>query len=127
MRDEEGDETIKHSQLQQATIDGTIPTAIVDSGALLTCLKIEQQQVSECGKYQWKPPFTSTGQRSNKVFAMALGNTAAASEIVQGEAACGHTIPGLQNNLLSMNVITKEGYVPIFDGDKLSIYDAHTT
>ena len=82
MRDEEGDETIKHAQLRQATIDGTIPTAIADSGASLTCLKVEQQQVSKCGKYRWKPPFKSTGERSNKVFAMALGNTAAASEIV---------------------------------------------
>ena len=65
---------------------------------------------------------------------MALGNTAAASKIVslnalplRGETARGHTIHGLQNNLVSMNELTKEGYVPIFDDNKLSVYDAHTT
>ena len=39
------------SQLKQATINGTIPTIIANTGALSTCVipNDEQLQVSECG------------------------------------------------------------------------------
>jgi hypothetical protein len=71
--------------LRAATIDGTVPTVIVDSGASSTCVKPadQQMQTSECGEYTWQgPPFTATGEDSNKLFSMALGHRAPRDEVV---------------------------------------------
>lgn len=42
------------AQINKATIHGTIPLAVVDSGATTTCMKKmhEQLQASECGGYK---------------------------------------------------------------------------
>ena len=72
-------------QLRQATIDGTIPTIIADSGASSTCVQpaTEQLQMSKCGAYKWTgAPFTMTGEKSNKIFSMDLGNMAPGQDII---------------------------------------------
>ena len=124
------EDQLSREELRRATIEGTIPTAISDSGAFTTCLQPieEQAQESECGRYKWDPPFISTGEKSSKVFQMARGDTAPGAEVVQlqglplrQEAATGHTVSGLMNNLASMSTLTRNGYVPIFEADKMSI------
>ena len=90
-------------EIKQATIQGTIPTIIADSGASSTCVKPAEEQMltSECGAYKWTgTPFTTTGEKSNKVFSMALGNIAPAQDIVnlplplRTEATKAHTVSG---------------------------------
>ena len=80
--------------------------------------------MSECGAYKWTgDPFKMTGEKSNKIFSMALGNIAPGQDIVnlplplRDKATRSHTVSGLQNNLLSMNTGVREGYIPIFKGD----------
>ena len=65
---------------------------------------------------------------------MARGDTAPGEDIVhlgalplQTELATGHTVKGLINNLGSMCTMTRNGYIPIFEVDKMSIYDARNT
>ena len=45
---------LTEQQMKQATINRTIPTAVVDSGASTTCAKPEEgeMQESECGGYK---------------------------------------------------------------------------
>ena len=65
---------------------------------------------------------------------MARGDTAPGEDTVhlsalplRTEAATGHTVRGLMNNLGSMSTMTRNGYIPVFEGDKMSIYDARNT
>ena len=55
-------------------------------------------QESECGGHKWRaPPHYNTGKKSNKLFSMALGQTARGGDIVElplnvrGNAKEGHT------------------------------------
>ena len=123
-------------QIKQATIARTIPTAVVDSGASTTCAKPEEEEMqeSECGGYKWSAPaHCKTGNKSNKIFAMALGHTARGGDIVtlplnvRGKANEGHTVSGIKNNLYSLNGLVREGYIPIFDSEGFKVYDATNT
>ena len=64
---------------------------------------------------------------------MALGNIAPGDDVVHlnlplREAATeAHTVPGIKHNLFSINNLSNENHISIFDGDKLSIYDANNT
>ena len=54
-------------QIKQATINRTIPMAVVNSGASTTCVKPEEEnmQDSECGGYNWKAPsHQKTGKKN---------------------------------------------------------------
>ena len=79
------------------------------------------------------PAFHPTNKKSNNIFQMALGNVAPGDEVVHlnlplREAATeAHTVPGITNNLFSINKLANENYISVFDGDKLSIYDANST
>ena len=91
-------------------------------------------QKSECGRYKWDHPFVKIGKESDRIFQMARGNTAPGEDIVhlgtlplRTKAATGHTVRGLMNNLGSMSTMTRNGYIPIFEGDKISIYNAGNT
>ena len=121
------------TQIKNATIKRTIPTAVVDSGASSTCVKPaeEETQESECGGYRWtRPPCRPTGKKSRKVFSMALGHTAPGGDVVDlplplREAAReGHTVEGIQNNLYSVNRLVKQGYAALFTDDGFKVYDA---
>ena len=122
--------------LKKSSLNGEVPSAIADTGASAACVQpsTEQIQVSECGDYGWAgPAFHPTNKKSNKIFQMALGNVAPADDIVHlniplREATReAHTVPGITNNLLSINKLAEENYISVFDGDKLSIYDANNT
>ena len=85
-------------------------------------------QESECGGYKWKAPaHYKTGNKSNKIFAMALGHTAKGGDVVtlplnvRGKANEGHTVNGIKNNLYSLNGLVKEGHIPIFDSEGFKI------
>ena len=106
-------------ELREATINGTVPSEIVDTGASSTCVQPAEQQIheSECGDFQWKnPPFKTTGMRPRKIFQMALGNLAPAEKIVRlslplrEEALEAHTVKGAKHNLLSVNKLAASGY-----------------
>ena len=107
---------------------------VVDSGATTSCLKPleEQTMISKCGKYELKgAPFRHTGQKSNKIFQMALGSLAAGRDEVEmninleDAAREGHTIPGgLKNNLYSVNKLTQAGYGAVFSKDYFAVVDA---
>ena len=124
---------ITEKQIKKATVNRTIPTAVVDSGASSTCVKPaeEEAQESVCGGYKWIGPlYLPTGKKPNKIFAMALGHTAPGGDVVdlplplRTEAREGHTVKGIKNNLYSINRLVKEGYIPIFTNDGFMVYDA---
>ena len=106
--------------IRRAYLEGKLASAIVDSGASLTCVQPleEQRMVSTCGAYDLKgEPFTKTGARSNKIFRMAMGHLASGRNEVSlnvdlnPAARKGHTIPGgLQNNLYSVNALTQADF-----------------
>ena len=78
-------------------------------------------------------PFIATSRKSEKIFHYAGGTIAAADEIkqltfkVQEEAKYVHMIPGIQNNLLSTNQLSKAKYISIFDKKEVNIYDRTNT
>ena len=43
------------------------------------------------------------------------------------KAAMGHTARGMMNNLVSTSMVTRNGYIPIFQEDKMSVYNAWNT
>ena len=98
--------------------------AVVDSGASTTCTKPEEEEMqeSECGGYKWKAsPHRKTGEKSIKIFSMAMGYLALGNDAVElplnvrGKEKEGHTVSGIKNNLYSLNGLVKEGFVPIFE------------
>jgi hypothetical protein len=134
--DKEETRVLTDDDLRAATIDGTVPTVIVDSGASSTCVKPADQQMhtSECGDYSWKgAPFTATGEDSNKLFSMALGHRAPGEEVVdlhlplRRKSRRGHTVRGITNSLQSLNSAVLDGYIPIFDGQHVHFYDSRNT
>ena len=92
----------------------------------------EQQMVSTCGAYELKgAPFIHTGEKSNKIFRMALGHLADGRDEVKmnvnlrDAAREGHTVPGgLRNNLYSVSALTQAGYGAVFDRDYFAVVDA---
>ena len=115
------DNQLTKEELKIATIEGSLPTMIADSGASTTCIQPENEQAqkSECGRYTWDAPFLKTGEESDRIFQMARGDTAPGEDIVhlrvlplRTETATGHTIRGLMNNLGSMSTMTRNGIFP---------------
>ena len=82
----------------------------------------EQQIISNCGTYELKGAlFIHTGERSNKIFLMALGHLANGCDEVKmvvnlrNVAREGNTMPGgLCNNLYSVSALTQAGYGAVF-------------
>ena len=123
-------------QLCNATIKGSVPTAIVDTGASASCVKPidEQPTVSECGRFKLSGNiFTKSGVKSVKTFQMALGHVAKATDVVhlnlplRREATEAHIVLGLMHNLLSMNKLAKAGYEAHFKDDTVKFYDTRGT
>ena len=72
-------------QLRNATIECSVPTDIVDTGASASCVKPtgEQPTVSECGHFKLSGKiFTKSGVKSSKTFQMARGHVAKATDVV---------------------------------------------
>ena len=64
---------------------------------------------------------------------MALGNIAPGEDVVKLNlplctgGAEGHTVPNINHNLLSMNILTAQNYITIFDKEKVCIFDSNDT
>ena len=109
--------------LRAGVMDGSISSAIADSGA-----------ASSCGKYEIRGnPFKPTGRRSDKIFQYAGGEFAPADEIMhlpfqlRGKAKEIHMVPGIGHHLFSTNRLAESGYATIFDGDEVNVYDLNNT
>ena len=109
---------------------------IANSGASTTCIQPEEEQgqSSEYGQYKWDVPVVQTGQKLDSIFQMARRDTAQGEVIVcmhtlplRTEAATEHIVKGWMSNLDSMSTMTRNGYIPIFQDNKVIIYDALNT
>ena len=117
--------------MQQAVLNGSVPTPIVVAGASAHC---HQPSASTYGRYKLDAnPFIVTGKNSIKVFLVAIGNIALADTIkrlpfeVRHPASELYMVPGIKHNLLSMNQFAEAKYITIFDEDQVNIYDAINT
>ena len=78
-------------------------------------------------------PFIATGQKSDRVFLMVLGNIAPEDKIkclpfkIRHPASKVHMVPGIKHNLLSMTQFAETKYNTNFDEDQVNIYDATNT
>ena len=113
------------NELKQGVLDGTIPSAIADSGA-----------TSSVGtkKDRKRNVFVATGRQSDKAFRMPNGEVEEASDMdelqhdVRHPAKDVHIVPGIErDSLLSIAKFADANYVAIFDKDELNIYDANKT
>lgn len=113
------------NELKQGVLDGTIPSAIADSGA-----------TSSVGTKRDKKrnAFVETGRQSDKVFRMPNGEVEEASDVdelqhdVRHPAKDVHIVPGIErDSLLSIPKFADANYVAIFDKDEVNIYDANKT
>ncbi len=102
-------------------MNGTIPSAIVNSGAS-----------SNVGTT--KDHFQHTGRKPDKVFWPPDGSTQAATEItelpydVRAPARDIHITPGInENSLISTSKMADTGCITIFDKVTVKMYNAHNT
>ncbi len=102
-------------------MNGTIPSAIVDSGAL-----------SNVGAT--KDNFKLTGHKSEKIFWLPDGSTQAATDIgelpyqICQPAKDVHITPGLsENSLVSTSKMADTGHITVFDKDTVKMYNAYNT
>ena len=109
--------------LKRAVLDGTIPSAISDTGA-----------TSSAGLTSDSDLFQSTGQRSHKIFHVANGTAAPATEVrllqqpLRAPARNIDIVPSLNGaSLLSTSKMADAGYVTVYDGDEVNVYDGRTT
>jgi hypothetical protein len=113
------------NELKQGVLDGSIPSAIADSGA-----------TSSIGTKRDKKRnvFVATGRQSDKAFCMPNGKVEEASNMdelqhdVRHPAKDVHIVPGIKcDSLLSIPKFADANYVTIFDKDEVNIYDANKT
>jgi len=102
-------------------MNGTIPSAIVDSSAS-----------SNVGTT--KDRFQPTGRKSDKVFWLPDGSTQAATEIaklpydMRAPVKDFHITSGINKySLISTSKLADTGYITIFDKDTVKMYNAHNT
>ena len=113
------------NELKQGVLDGTIPSAIADSGA-----------TSSVGTKRDKKrnAFMATWRQSDKAFRMPNGEVKEVSDMdelqhdVRHPAKDVHIVPGIErDSLLSIPKFADANYVAIFDKDEVNIYDANKT
>ena len=110
-----------NKETRQGVMDGTIPSAFVDSGATSNVVRNGDG-------------LTLTSHPSNKVFKVCTGQEAKANETVTMEhnlhdpARTFDRVPDLTlNSLASTSKMSDAGYFSIFDEEEIRIYDARTT
>ena len=71
------------NELEKATINRDIPTAITDPRASTTCFQPVdgQMQESECGGYRWEGLLTTTNKKSDTSFQIVRSNIAPGEEV----------------------------------------------
>ena len=127
--DEQDDDHVKQvnniSELKQGVLDGTIPSAIADSGATLSVGTKRDKK---------RNAFVATGRQSDKAFRMPNGEVEEASDVdelqhdVRHPAKDVHIVPGIErDSLLSIPKFADANYVAIFDKDEVNICDANKT
>eukprot|EP00804_Cyclotella_cryptica_P014430 CCRYP_004768-RA/>CCRYP_004768-RA protein AED:0.58 eAED:0.42 QI:0/-1/0/1/-1/1/1/0/142 len=105
-------------QVKQGISDGTIPSAISDTGATLTAGALHD-------------PFHSTTKPSTKVFLLPTGGTAQATHIsqlmlnVRAPANQVDIVPNLTQTLLSGSKFADAGYTAVYDKDEVNFYDSN--
>ena len=108
----------ENERMKQRVQDGSIPSTVVDSGTASNAMKPGD-------------PCTQTGRRSSKQYKMATGHIISGGE----EALMDHEVreptrtcdivPGITEDLLiSTRKFADAGYVILFDGEEVNIYDA---
>eukprot|EP00804_Cyclotella_cryptica_P020437 CCRYP_014425-RA/>CCRYP_014425-RA protein AED:0.04 eAED:0.02 QI:0/0/0/1/1/1/2/0/1218 len=105
-------------QVKQDVTDGSIPSAISDTGATSTAGTLHD-------------PFHSTTQPSTKVFLLPTGGTAQATHIsqlmlnVRAPANQVDIVPNLTQTLLSGSKFADAGYTAVYDKDEVNFYDSN--
>eukprot|EP00804_Cyclotella_cryptica_P009373 CCRYP_018077-RA/>CCRYP_018077-RA protein AED:0.09 eAED:0.09 QI:0/0/0/1/1/1/2/0/1069 len=105
-------------QVKQGVSDGTIPSAISDTGATSTAGALHD-------------PFHSTTKTSTKVFLLPTGGTAQATHIsqlmlnVRAPANQVDIVPNLTQILLSGSKFADAGYTAVYDKDEVNFYDSN--
>ena len=129
--DKNGANERSEEEIQQAVLDRTVPTLIANAGLSASC---GQPLISDCRRYTLdNDPFIATGQKSDKIFSVALGNIAPADKIkrlpfkIRHPGSKVHMVPGIKHNLLLMNQFVEAKYITIFDDDQVNIYEATNT
>ncbi len=101
-------------------LNGSIPSAISDTGATASAFKPSD-------------PTIATGIQSTATFGGAFGNQAKATTVNKihhkiREPACSiHIIPKVQHSLLSTSKLVEADYVAIYGKQEVNFYDATTT
>ncbi len=113
------------NELKQGVLDGSIPSAVADSGATSSF---------ETKRDRKRNAFVATGRQSDKAFCMPNCKLEEASDMdelqrdVRHPAKDVHIVPGIKrDSLLSIPKFADANYFAIFDKDKVSIYDANKT
>ena len=110
---------LEEEQLKKGILDGSIPSGVSDTGATSTAGKEND-------------PFKETNIKSNKIFHLPTGGTAATSKIaklrlnVQEPAKMVDIVPELDQTLLSGSKFADAGYTAVYDKNEVNFYDAET-
>jgi hypothetical protein len=127
--DEQDDDPVEQvkniNELNQGVLDGSIPSAIADSGATLSVGTKRDRK---------RNAFVATGRQLDKAFRMPNGEVEEASNMdkfqhdLRHPAKDVHILPGIKrDSLLSILKFTDANYVAIFDKGEVNIYDANKT
>jgi hypothetical protein len=127
--DEQDDDPVEQvnniNELKQGVLDGSIPSAIANSGATLSVRTKRDRK---------RNTFIATGRQSDKALCLPNGEVEEASNMdkfqhdMRHPAKDVHIVPGIKrNSLLSIPKFADANYVAIFDKDEVNIYDANKT
>ena len=104
-------------QVKLGIANGTIPSAISDTGATSTAGTLHD-------------PFHTTTEPSTKVFLLPTGGTAYATHLsqllldVHAPANQVDIVPNLTQTLLSGSKFADAGYTAVYDKDEVNFYDS---
>ena len=108
--------------LKRGVLDGSIPSAVSKTGV-----------TSSAGLSSNSAFFCAAGQLSTKVFHVAIGNSAPVSEVrllqqpLRDPAQTIDMVPSLRGaSLLSTSKLADAGYVTVYDGDEVNVYNGRT-
>ena len=111
----------ENERVKQGVKDGSIPSAVVDSGTTSNVMKPGD-------------PCIKTGRKSSKQYKMATGQITPGGEegLLEHElrdpARSCDIVPGItEDSLVSTSKMADAGYISIFDGEEVNIYDASNT
>jgi hypothetical protein len=108
------------SNLRIRVLNGSIPSAVSDTGALASTIKPSD-------------PTIPTGIQSNTSFGGAFGDIAMATTInklhhqLRKPARSVHIVPKVKDSLLSTSKCVEADYIAIYDQKEVNYYNAKTT